>query len=161
MTKFWVRGVRTRGTKSGRSRSRPYQLCAIVNHFLENLVTRGTFQFWGLQAHQAWDLNFVQHHKVISTSKEQCDSVLTLHSINLINLTQQLNQRALPALDCTYGMNRRSKISWMFISITLLALPCCCESQSSPVRNIRGPISKLHAASVASSSFALVYVPGI
>ena len=47
ITKFWGKGVRARGTKSGRSRSRPYQLCAIVNHFLENLVTRGTFQFGG------------------------------------------------------------------------------------------------------------------
>ena len=91
----------------------------------------------------------------------RCDSVLTLRSINLINLHKaQLNVRLqlwVILMDSVDDL----KISCVLISITLLALSCCCESQSSPVRNIRGPITKLHAASVASSSFALVYEPGI
>ena len=41
MIKIWETGVRARGAKREGFRSRLYQLCAIVNHFLENLVTRG------------------------------------------------------------------------------------------------------------------------
>jgi len=40
-----------------------------------------------------------------------------------------------------------------WICIALPSAPCCCESQSSPVRNIRGPIAKLRITFVASSYF--------
>ena len=70
-------------------------------------------------------------------------------------------QCAPPALDRTYGFGRRSKdlvdvyFNYASSVIMLLRVPVLARPQHS------GPIAKLHAASVASSSFALVYEPGI